>query len=288
MVKDAPVQLAPGRHAESLDVATFSNLPFIEELYADYVRDPGSLSPEWREYFDNLVNGDARVAPQLGPSFKPRGLFSTTTERERDTTSAVAGLQDRVNQMVRNYRVRGHRIARVNPLGIQPAVPVELQPEFYKFTEEELNTPVTSVVLQITNPMPVREIIALMRDTYCRSIGVQFMHIDDLDVRRWLQRRMETSRNRIQLTRDEQLRIFTRLTDAVTFEEFIRKKFVGAKSFSLEGCESLIPLLDLAIEKAGYARDQRDRLRHGASRSAQCSRKYHWQKSATNFPRVRR
>src|SRR2546422_4189297 len=76
------------------------------------------------------------------------------------------------------------------------------------------------------------------------------MHIDDLGVRRWLQRRMEPTENRTQLTREEQLRILTRLTDAVTFEEFIRKKFVGAKSFSLEGSESLIPLLDLAIEHA--------------------------------------
>ena len=74
------------------------------------------------------------------------------------------------------------------------------------------------------------------------------MHIDDLTVRRWLQRRMETTENRIQLSREAQLRILTRLTDAITFEEFIRKKFVGAKSFSLEGSESLIPLLDLAIE----------------------------------------
>src|SRR5947208_9194259 len=77
------------------------------------------------------------------------------------------------------------------------------------------------------------------------------MHIDDLGVRRWLQRRMETTENRTQLTREEQLRILTRLTDAVIFEDFIRKKFVGAKSFSLGGSESLIPLLDLAIERAG-------------------------------------
>jgi 2-oxoglutarate dehydrogenase E1 component len=76
------------------------------------------------------------------------------------------------------------------------------------------------------------------------------MHIDNFGIRRWLQERMESTRNRLELTREEQIRIFTRLTDAVTFEEFIRKKFVGAKSFSLEGCESLIPLLDLAIEKA--------------------------------------
>jgi 2-oxoglutarate dehydrogenase E1 component len=76
----------------------------------------------------------------------------------------------------------------------------------------------------------------------------QYMHIDDIAVRRWLRDRMEATENRIGLTRREQLRILTRLTDAVTFEEFIRRKFVGAKSFSLEGCESLIPLLDLAIE----------------------------------------
>src|SRR2546423_13824972 len=77
------------------------------------------------------------------------------------------------------------------------------------------------------------------------------MHMDALSVRRWLRGRMEATENRVQLSRDEQLRILRRLTDAVTFEEFIRKKFVGAKSFSLEGSESLIPLLDLALEKAG-------------------------------------
>ena len=74
---------------------------------------------------------------------------------------------------------------------MRPAVPTELHPEFYNFTEEELNTSVSSVVLQTDKPMTVREIIALLRDTYCRSIGVQFMHIDNLEVRRWLQRRME-------------------------------------------------------------------------------------------------
>ena len=99
--------------------------------------------------------------------------------------------------------------------------------------------------------LSLREIIERLRSTYCRSIGVQFMHIDDYVTRVWLQERMERSQNRLALSREQQLRILTRLTDAVTFEEFIRKKFVGAKSFSLEGSESLIPLLDLAIENAG-------------------------------------
>jgi 2-oxoglutarate dehydrogenase E1 component len=90
-----------------------------------------------------------------------------------------------------------------------------------------------------------------MRNTYCRSIGVQYMHIDDLSIKRWLQERMEACENRLELGHDEQVRILTRLTDAVVFEEFVQRKYLGAKTFSLEGSESLIPLLDLALEKAG-------------------------------------
>src|SRR5262249_50278330 len=97
---------------------------------------------------------------------------------------------------------------------------------------------------------PLREIIDQLRNTYCRRIGAQFMHMDDLAVRNWLQDRMESTQNRLKLSRDEQLRILTRLTDAVIFEEFLRKRYLGAKTFSLEGAESLIPLLDLAIERA--------------------------------------
>src|SRR5437763_17162198 len=114
-----------------------------------------------------------------------------------------------------------------------------------------MDLPVHSETFQYDGPLTLGQLLERLRNTYCRSIDVQYMHIDDLSVRRWLQRRMEMTGNRVQLTRDEQLRILTRLTDAVTFEEFIRKKFVGAKTFSLEGSESLIPLLDLAIERAG-------------------------------------
>ncbi len=95
------------------------------------------------------------------------------------------------------------------------------------------------------------EMLKWLQMTYCRSIGVQFMHIDSLQVRSWLRDRMERTGNRLRLSRDEQIRVLTRLSDAVMFEEFVQKKYVGAKSFSLEGAESLIPLLDLAIERAG-------------------------------------
>ena len=137
--------------------------------------------------------------------------------------------------MIRLYRVRGHRIAQVDPLGLPQPVPPELKLEFFGFTDADMDLPVQSETFQYDGPLTLGSLLERLRNTDCRSIGVQYMHIDDLSVRRWLQRRMEMTENRIHLTRDEQLRILTRLTDAVTFEEFIRKKFVGAKSFSLEG-----------------------------------------------------
>src|SRR5207244_4623982 len=169
----------------------------------------------------------------------------------RQPERRAAALHDRVYLLIRLYRVRGHRIAQVDPLGLPQPVPPELEPEFFGFNEADMDLPVFSETFQYDGPLTLRSLLERLRNTYCRSIGVQYMHIDDLGVRRWLQRRMEPTENRTQLTREEQLRILTRLSDAVTFEEFIRKKFVGAKSFSLEGSESLIPLLDLAIEKAG-------------------------------------
>jgi 2-oxoglutarate dehydrogenase E1 component len=237
-----------------------SNLAFVEELYEKFLRDASSVGPEWREYFSQVANGELRFPqPRFGPSFKSASIFNpgnAAVPAVAGETAALPGgpsaaLQDRIYLLIRLYRVRGHRIARVDPLGRIPPTPRELEPEFFGFTPADMDLPVQSETFQYDGPLTLGQLLQRLRNTYCRSIGVQYMHIDDLSVRRWLQRRMEMTENRVQLTRDEQLRILTRLTDAVTFEEFIRKKFVGAKTFSLEGSESLIPLLDLAIEKAG-------------------------------------
>ena len=166
-----------------------------------------------------------------------------------EATDAI--LQERVHQLIRNYRVRGHMAARLDPLGLPRATPPELDPAYYGFTESDMDRRFACEAMCGGGTLPLREILERLRNTYCRSIGVQFMHIDDTFVRHWLQERMESSGNRLNLSHSEQIRIFTRLTDAVIFEEFVRKKFIGAKSFSLEGAESLIPLLDLAIERAG-------------------------------------
>ncbi|PWU08445.1 MAG: multifunctional oxoglutarate decarboxylase/oxoglutarate dehydrogenase thiamine pyrophosphate-binding subunit/dihydrolipoyllysine-residue succinyltransferase subunit [Verrucomicrobia bacterium] len=228
-----------------------SSLRFVEGLYEDFLRDPASVPEDWRSFFSESGDGQKPQPPRFGPSFRSFSVFNPPGVSERRDDCSEQVKQDRVYMLIRLYRVRGHRIAQVDPLGIQPPMPPELKPEFLGFSEADMNLPVHSETFQHgEGSLTLGQLLEQLRNTYCRSIGVQYMHIDELNVRRWLQGRMEPTENRLLLSREAQLRILTRLTDAVTFEEFIRKKFIGAKSFSLEGSESLIPLLDLAIEKA--------------------------------------
>ena len=238
--------------------AGIHNLDYVEQLYAAFQDDSASVPAEWRRLFAATKAGNgANQRWPAGPSFQPRNVFSAGNAASKSlaATSALdpltASLHERLNELIRNYRFRGHKMAAIDPLGVLRPIPPELKPDHYQFTECELNLLTGDETFAHHTPLTLHEIIEHLRHTYCRSIGVQFMHIDDVAVRRWLQHRMETTQNRLALSRDLQLRILTRLTDAVMFEEFVRKKFIGAKTFSLEGGETLIPLLDLALEQAG-------------------------------------
>ena len=271
--------------ASSIPIGSLS-LEFVEGLLADYTHNPDSVAPDWRRYFDELThgqnggavesagnghadrsgNGDGNGSTfkQLGPSFRPVSLFKPPRpahaaiappppQRPRVPAEQwnIAVSQDRVDQLIRAYRVRGHLVAQIDPLGLpRPELP-ELELSFYGLTEADLDREFSTATIEGPQSMTLRRIIERLRNTYCRSIGVQFMHMDDLKVRQWLQERMEGTENRCVLSRKEQLRILNGLTSAAVFEEFIQRRFLGAKSFSLEGAETLIPLLDLAIEKAG-------------------------------------
>ncbi len=158
--------------------------------------------------------------------------------------------QDRVDQLIRAYRVRGHMIAKIDPLGIPRPEHRELDPDYYKLTDADMDRSFSSRTIFGTETLTLRQILERLRNTYCRSIGVEFMHIHDIDSKNWLQDRMEGTENRLRIPPERQRQIFTLLTDATILEEFIQKKFLGAKSFSLEGSESLIPLLHWAIERA--------------------------------------
>ena len=241
--------------SESATKTGIQSLAYVEQFYADYRRDPNSVPEEWRAHFAASFNGADETA-QIGPSFKPRSVFNPVESNSMGHARVQPdprsdNLSERLHRLVRSFRGRGHIIAAVNPLGPTHPCPPELTLEFYAFTESELNLLVSFPAFHAETPLTISQIFQRLRDTYCRSIGVQFLHIDDRKRREWLQRRMEISQNRLDLSHAEQLRILTRLTDAVVFEEFLRTKFLGAKTFSLEGCETLLPLLDLAIEKSG-------------------------------------
>ena len=234
-----------------------TNLAFVEDLYEAYLDDPQSVDADWRSYFEGYKNGAQNGRASLGPSFKPKSLFGGTNGHAaspppaEDTNQGNAALQQLVGRLVRNYRVRGHITANIDPLGMPKEQPPELDPAYYNLTDADMERKLAPDTIPGMGTLTLREVIDRLQNTYCRSIGAQFMHIDDLQVRKWLQRRMETSENRLELSHQQQTRILTKLTDAVIFEEFIQKKYLGAKSFSLEGGESLIPLLELAIDKAG-------------------------------------
>ena len=233
------------------------NLPFIEELYARFLRDPDSIDPAWRAWFESFAAAEgAPPRAHRGPSFQPPRLFQARPEpngHRYGPTELIeeAHFQHRVEKLVRSYRMRGHEMARLDPLERPRPVVPELDPAYCGLTDADLARRVSKRTIFGPEELTFGDLLERLRNTYCRFIGVQFMHIDELNVKKWLMERMEKSENRIALAPADQLRILTKLTDAVIFEEFIQKKYVGAKSFSLEGAESLIPLLDLAIEKAG-------------------------------------
>ena len=157
-----------------------------------------------------------------------------------------------MSQLINAYRVRGHLFAQVDPLRLGAPPPPELDLRNFDLSEADLDRVFSTIDLAGAPPAAgLRDIIARLETTYCRSIGVEFTHLEDPDQRAWLQERMESSQNRLVLSRDAQIRILTKLTDAELFEQFIHKNYVGAKRFSLEGAESLIPLLDLLVETAG-------------------------------------
>ena len=242
------------------------SLGFVEGLYEDYIKDPSSVSEEWRRYFQQENNGVRRI----GPSFKAGSIFHGPATETRQTTgpapslTALAALttpnaplgsirpgaapsmdiavrQDRLDQLIRAYRVRGHMTAKIDPLDLPRNDHAELDPAYYGFVESDLQQSFSSRTIYGTETLTLAQIIERMSNTYCRSIGVEFMHIHDGEAKHWLQERMEGTGNRIEISKDMQRRIFSALTDAGMLEEFIQKKYLGAKSFSLEGSESLIP-----------------------------------------------
>jgi 2-oxoglutarate dehydrogenase E1 component len=237
------------------DIALDSrNAAYVEGLLEEYLRDSSSVPDVWQRYFNELAAGNGDVlAAQRRPSFKPTSLFnppgSAAPRKQLDQTAQL--FQHRVDQLVVAYRVHGHLAAKLDPLGLAPRDRSPVDPANYGLTPADYDRDVmTTFGGRDSRPLKLRELIERLNRTYCDYIGFEYMHIAERNVREWIQQRIETDDIERSPPREIQLRILTRLTDAVIFEEFVRKKYLGAQTFSLEGAETLVPLLDLALEAA--------------------------------------
>ena len=246
------------------------NQVFVEDQYERWRNNPAAVSPEWQQYFARLhglptvppfqasawsqpavtPGGDGDGNGQLAFSAPPHLGFDIVSIPEVQDRLHAEILQEKVAELINAYRIRGHLFANLDPLGLLQPPPPELEMEHFGLSEEDLDkTFATGDFAVGTGEMTLREILARLQRTYCRTIGVEYMHGEDPAIKRWLQERMEAAENTPLLSREQKLRILARLTDAETLETFLHRKYIGKKRFSLEGAESLIPLLDRLVEE---------------------------------------
>lgn len=230
------------------------NAPFVEELYEQYLNDPTAVTSEWRDYFDRLaqmpgfVARDVAHAPVVAAfaelakdgGFRPAAPSSSTTEYKK---------QSAVGQLVTAYRSLGTRWADLDPLKRLPRPKIdELEPSFYGFTDADMNQTFSVGSLKgLPAEAQLSDILETLKQTYCGTIGVEYMYMTDYDEKRWLQERVESIRSRPSFNQEQKKRILERLTAAETLERYLHTKYVGQKRFSLEGGESLIVAMDEAL-----------------------------------------
>lgn len=262
-----------------------ANANYIENLYARYQDDPASVNPEWARFFAALKDQkEVVIAEARGPSWKrpewvSRGdgelLAALTGDwdavekelegrlRERahkagvdlSSEEVLLAVRDSIRalMMIRAYRVRGHLAADLDPLQLTPPRKhPELQPETYGFTEADFDRPIyidNVLGLEIAN---VRQILEILRRTYCSKIGVEFMHISVPEQKAWIQERIEGVDKEIQFTEMGKKAILQKLVEAETFERFLDKKYTGTKRFGIEGAEAMVPALEQIIKRGGH------------------------------------
>ena len=235
------------------------NADYVESLFEQFLADPASVDPHWREYFGALPR-------PTGPEPSHRGIQTAIAQRARTAREAggavvpVAGdadlsaKQGAVSRLVQIYSNRGHLIARLDPLGLQRRErPRVLDLGYFGLTEADLD--LTFVTGSRTPGMPpratLREIIAMLEHVYCGTVGAEFAHVSDTEERLWLQDEFQTGRIDHRFSVEERRNILWQLTAAEGLERYLHTKYVGQKRFSLEGGDALIPLLDDAIQTGG-------------------------------------
>jgi 2-oxoglutarate dehydrogenase E1 component len=236
-----------------------TNTPYIEALYDAYLANPASVEPVWRDYFDklgtlpgagNYTGPDVAHYPVI-TSFAQRAKDGTLQESSR--TASSDGKQVKVLQLINAYRFLGNRWAQLDPLkrSERPSIP-ELEPSHYGFTEADLGQVFqTGSFAAVPENATLREILEACRQTFCGTIGAEFMYLSDVGQKRWLQSKLEPVRSTPAYSPEDKKRFLVQLTHAETLERYLHTKYVGQKRFSLEGGESLILAMDQLIRTAG-------------------------------------
>ena len=212
---------------------------YLEQLYRDFHTDPGSVSEAWRRHFAELPGAPAR---------RGNGRAGASAQRAAEDH----GLQIRVESLIRAYRQFGHRQALINPLPFQQAQPTErLELGWHNLAAEHMNRRFRSDSLRLRCPaMRLRDIIDHLRRAYCGSVGVEYMHVTDLERREWLQQRIEERDGDYALVDDAAHYVLERLTAAEGLEHYLASRYPGTKRFGLEGSETLLPVLDALVRGA--------------------------------------
>jgi len=238
------------------------NAPYVEEMYEAYLDNPGSVPDNWRAYFDALQHvpatdgSDARDvahAPVI-ESFAQRAKANAFGNKASGADLAVARKQVHVQSLIAAYRNVGSRWADLDPLKRteRPKIP-ELEPAFYDLSESDMDISfsATNTYFSKAEQMTLREIVQALRETYCGSIGAEYMHTTDQIEKRWWQERLEAIRSKPSFTPEKKKHILGRLTAAEGLERYLHTKYVGQKRFSLEGGESFIASMDELVQRGG-------------------------------------
>jgi 2-oxoglutarate dehydrogenase E1 component len=261
-----------------------TNAAYIDDLYARYEQDPGSVDTEWQEFFKSLKDTPADVQKNAeGASWgrdnwpiTPRDELTSALDGNWATVEKAVGTKlaakaqakgaelsaADVNQatrdsvralmLIRAYRIRGHFYAKLDPLGIEaPRDREELDPRTYGFTDADFDRKIFLDHVLGLEYATLREIVAICERTYCQTLGVEFMHITNAAQKAWIQERIEGLDKEISFTREGRRAILNKLIEAEGFEKFCDLKFTGTKRFGLDGAESLIPALEQIIKRGG-------------------------------------
>ena len=242
-----------------------ANATFINDLHKEWKANPNSVPKEWDLWFKN--NGDDVVLDD-GPSWAKKnsqviGAIDTVAS-VRAVARGIAGKGDlsatdlraattdsiRAIMLIRAFRINGHLLAKLDPLNLQEGdVHPELNPKTYGFKDDDWDRPIFIDNVLGMESATLRQIMEIVKETYCGSIGIEFMHVQDPAQKAWIQERIESIRNTTEFTKRGKKAIYERLVGAETFEQFLHKKYAGTKRFGLDGSESVVPAIEQILKR---------------------------------------